>query len=112
MSVMGCTEIVFLICFEASQMGVRTSLKVKNTVGKNRAMQSHGQVLPLCDCISQIAAGGGGGGIYINNSCSIVGEWGDEVNQQNWQGGTPHLPKIVFLFLGFVLESAGMSSKK
>jgi hypothetical protein len=52
------------------------------------------------------------GGMYITNSCAIVGEWGDEVNQQNWQGSTPHSPKIVFLFLGFVLESAGMSSKK
>jgi hypothetical protein len=49
------------------------------------------------------------GGMYIANFCVIVGEWGDEVNQQNWQGSAPHLPKIVFLFLGFVLESAGMS---
>jgi hypothetical protein len=52
------------------------------------------------------------GSMYIANSCAIVGEWGDELNQQNGQGSAPHLPKIVFLFLGFVLESAGMSSKK
>lgn len=28
-------------------------------------------------------------------------------NQQNWQGSAPPSPKIVFLLLGSVLESAG-----
>jgi hypothetical protein len=51
--------------------------------------------------------------MYISNACAIIGEWGDDVckvNQQNWQGSAPHSPKIMFLFLGFVLESVGIMS--
>ncbi len=82
--------------------------EAKKTQGKNRTMQQHGQVLPPCRCIAGIASGkyicrrflrdrrgrGGGG------------------NQQNWQGSAPPSPKIVFLFSGFVFESAESSLEK
>ena len=53
-----------------------------------------------------------GGVLILPILVPLLGNGGGEVNRQNWQGSAPHLPKIVFLFLGFVLESAGMSSKK
>jgi hypothetical protein len=40
------------------------------------------------------------------------GEEGGGGNQQNWQGSAPPLPKIIFLFSGFVFESAGSSHEK
>ena len=41
--------------FDARCMRIRTSLGRKKTQGKIRAMQSHGQVMPPCDCIAKIA---------------------------------------------------------
>jgi hypothetical protein len=37
---------------------------------------------------------------------------GGEVIEKNWQGSAPPSPKIVFLFSGFVFESAGSSLEK
>jgi hypothetical protein len=48
----------FSIFFKASQTSVPASSNGKNSVGKNHRMQLHGQVLPPCDCIEQIAGGG------------------------------------------------------
>ncbi len=61
-----------------------------------------------CHCIAGIALGN----TYAADSCTIGGggEGGD--NRQNWQGSTPPLPKTVFLFSGFVFESAGSSLEK
>jgi hypothetical protein len=81
------------------------NFEAKKTQGKNRVMQRHGQVFPPCRCIARITAGE-----YICRR--FLRNWRGGGNQQNWQGSAPPLPKIVFLFLGFVFESAGSSLEK
>ena len=51
---MGATEMGFLWRRDAYKL--RTSLQQKKNQGKICAMQSHGQVMPPCDCIAKIAA--------------------------------------------------------
>ncbi len=85
---MGATE----MSFYRSVMQANThDFEAKNTQGKNRAMQRHGQVLPPCRCIAGIASGeyicrrflrgGGGGG-----------------NRQNWPGSAPRTTGYLFNF--------------
>ncbi len=52
------------------------------------------------------------GNTYAADSCAIGGGGGVGGNRQNWQGSAPPLPKIVFLFSGFIFESAGSSLEK
>ena len=51
------------------------------------------------------------GNTYAADSRAIGGGGGGD-NRQNWQGSAPPSPKIVFLFSGFVFESAGSSLEK
>jgi hypothetical protein len=51
------------------------------------------------------------GGNLFESLCCMIKSGGGECNQQNWQEGTPPLPKLVFLFLGFVFGSTGSAGK-
>jgi hypothetical protein len=101
---MRVTEIIF---FDALCVWLRMSLGVKKPNAKIGSMQSYGQVLPPCDCIAGIAVGQY---IYANSLPDQRGGGGG--HQQNWQGSAPPSPKLVFLFLGLVLESGVSSLKK
>jgi hypothetical protein len=46
----------------------------KKKQGKIRAMQSHGQVMPPCDCIAKITAEA-----EAANYCATGAKWGGEV---------------------------------
>jgi hypothetical protein len=89
-------------------MQIRTILKQKKPKAKIAQCRGMGKFCPPAAALPESPRRN----IYADDSCVIRGGGGRGGNRQNYQGSAPPLPKIVFLFSGFVFESAGRSLEK
>jgi hypothetical protein len=89
-------------------MRIRTILKRKKPKAKIARCSGMGKFCPPAAASPESPRGN----TYAADSCAIGGGGGGGGNRQNWQGSAPPSPKIVFLFSGFVFESAGSSLEK
>jgi hypothetical protein len=83
-------------------------LKQKKPKAKIARCSGMGKFCPPAAALPELLRGN----TYAADSCAIGGGGEGGGNRQNWQGSAPSSPKIVFLFSGFVFESAGSPLEK